>query len=47
MTGVGRRKGRERTGKDGNTDMYTIISGTERRNGRKRAGQDGNTDRYT
>ncbi len=33
-----------RTRKDGNTDMYTIVSGTERRNGWKRTGQDGNTD---
>jgi hypothetical protein len=46
VTGTGRRKGRKRTEKDGNTYRYTVVTGTERRKGWRRAEQDGNTDRY-
>jgi hypothetical protein len=36
-----------RTGEDGNTDRYTVVTGTERRGERKRTGQDKTTQEFS
>ncbi len=42
-----KKKKTKRTGQDGNTDSFTVVTGTGRRKGRKGTGKEGNADRYT